>query len=361
MNTRVKNSNIGLWLVRFVLVTFSPKIEKPNFNLKSDGIHVRTLAVIEDKQLGPVVLMEARTELETWPVRTPDGTVLVPKHARNKLEEWLEYTTNLMAVGDTVGRQLSSPSVSVAFIGKTSEAKQWLAKSVGYKAQENEAISSGGAMRVAVEPDVLTQLGDRLDGISLLAEALSQNTALGKFRDFIRLFERAFRTSAGKLEPLLIEFLDPKYGYTKREINHWLELRDRATHADVKPGHKLAYEKDVYQLIGRMQQAAYDTLINKEHWQANDTNRLERWAPNFGTTSTKGGLFITKGRAAALTMSILDGFGAYPQHLAGGIEAIISQSAEDTYWINRIEQDVHTRGTFTVLPNPDDTQLEMIS
>ena len=346
----------GLWLVRFVIVTFKPQIEKPSIELNVDGIRVRTLAVVRPKDSEPAVLMEARQELDTWPVRTPDGTILVPKDVRNRLEEWLEYAANLVAVGDTVGRQISSPSVSVAFSAKTHEAEQWLADSTGYKSQESKSINSGGAMRVNVEPEILGQFGDRLDGISLLAEALSQNTALSRFRDLIRLFERAFRTPSGKLGQLLVDFLDKQYGYTLHEITQWLDLRDRATHADVKPGHKIAYEKDVFQLIGRLQQAAYDVLMNKKTWQTNDIDRVNRWAPDYGSSSTKGGLFITQGRAANITISILDGFGSYPLNLGGVIDPLISQSAEDTYWFKRVQQDVHAQGPFKVLRDPDRPQ-----
>lgn len=346
----------GLWLVRFVIVTFMPQIEKPSIELNVEGIRVRTLAVVRPKDSEPAVLMEARQELHSWPVRTPDGTILVPKDVRNRLEEWLEYAANLVAVGDTVGRQISSPSVSVAFSAKTPEAEQWLADSTGYKAQESKSINSGGAMRVSVVPEILGQLGDRLDGISLLSEALSQNTALGKFRDLIRVFERAYRTPIGKLAQPLLDFLDKNYGYTKNEINVWLEMRDRAMHADVKPGNKIAYEKDIFPLIGRLQQAAYDVLINKKDWQQNDTGRTNRWKPDYGTTDNKGGLFITQGRGANISIGILDGFGSYPLHLGGVIDPLISQSAEDNYWFEREKQDVHARGIFKVLPDPDKPQ-----
>jgi hypothetical protein len=208
-------------------------------------------------------------------------------------------------------------------------------------------------MPVVIQPETLSQLGDRLDGVNLLAEALAQNTALGKFRDFIRLYERAFRTPAGKLSNLMLSFLNPRFGYTTHEIDNWLDLRDRAIHADVKPERKLAYEKDVALLVSRMQQAAYDILANKKTWQHNDTERTERWIADAGTTSKLGDLYVTKGRGASIPMKILDGFGSYPLNLGGGIEPAL-EYLEESYWTKRIDQDVRKQGTFTVLANPDE-------
>jgi hypothetical protein len=157
-----KDGKTGLWLVRFALVSYKPAIKDPNFVLKVEDVEVKILAVVKPKDNDPQILIEARKELKTWPIRTPDGTIIVPKDARNSLEEWIEYTVNLMAVGNTSSRHLSSPSVTIAFLDKTPEAEQWLSEAVGYKGQEVTAIA-GAEMPVMIQPEILSQLGDRLN------------------------------------------------------------------------------------------------------------------------------------------------------------------------------------------------------
>ena len=51
-----------------------------------------------------------------------------------------------------------------------------------------------------------------LDGVALLPEAVTATRVTESFLDFMRLFERAFRTSAPRLGGPLAAFLDERFG-----------------------------------------------------------------------------------------------------------------------------------------------------
>lgn len=351
--TTDKARSTGLYLVRFVTASFEPKLKEPHFEIDTGDVVVRAMAAVtEENDKGLTTIIEARTELEEWPTRIPGGTILIPKKVRNKLEEHIEYALNLITVSDSAKHSITSPSPAVAFVAKTKEAKEWLDASSCFK--EQEIVVMDVAPNIApLDTELLNKIGDRLDGVSLLASAISQGSALGEFRDFIRLFERAFKKPSGMLGQILVDTLHPRFGYKLNEVEEWLDLRDKAIHADVKAANKLAYDKDVAKHTGRMKQAAYDLLMNKENWQQSDTVRLERWVPIAGTTSNRGDLFITKGEAASIPIIIFDGFGSYP--ISGkNLIPIIAQLNEE-YFIKRLAQDIRKQGEFTILANPEES------
>lgn len=58
-----KTMKTSLYLIRFVMVIFKPKLEKPYFELSFSEAKVRGLALVERKDGDPVIIVEARTEL----------------------------------------------------------------------------------------------------------------------------------------------------------------------------------------------------------------------------------------------------------------------------------------------------------
>ena len=159
---------------------------------------------------------------------------------------------------------------------------------------------------------------DRSDGAALLAEALAHDHPTGKFHELIRLFERAFARPAKLLVEPLQTFLNPSYGYTEEELARWFEqLRDPATHADARAD--VVFEKDVRPVIARMEQAAFDVLLNKAQWRDPASDRKDIWNPATGTNDAANSIFLTKGKDAQLSFQLTDQFGAYPLDLAAGL------------------------------------------
>src|SRR6185503_17195257 len=145
----------------------------------------------------------------------------------------------------------------------------------------------------------IAALQDRVDGVALLAEALSHGHAMGQFHELVRLFERAFaRSSNTLLDPLANFLAKAGQGYTRDEVETWVvKMRHLATHADVQPD--FALEADVRPVLSRMLMAAYEVLFNKNTWQTPASGRRKVWKPVVGALSTDStDIFVTKGEEA---------------------------------------------------------------
>lgn len=147
------------------------------------------------------------------------------------------------------------------------------------------SLGSGGA-RLAPGGhrgvDFSKLLTDRPQGVALLAAALSAEHGVAKLHELARVFENAFAVAGNRLVEPLTKFLEShqwELGYTRGEVRHWIkDLRDSATHADLKWSSAVLLDPDVERFLPRIEQAAYDVLFNKDHWHRSDSARLDRWA-----------------------------------------------------------------------------------
>lgn len=172
--------------------------------------------------------------------------------------------------------------------------------------------------------DVVDALSDRMEGVALLAEALNTESVLGRYLEFLRMFESAFSRKVGSLGRYLAPFLTDAscpHGFTKREVLVWIEARPRAAHADRRP--EILLEADVRPWIHRIEEAAYDVLLNKAEWRCPSPIRRDLWRPRAGSLDQNSGVFITKGREAVLSTQALDGFRAYPLMLARPVDRLL--------------------------------------
>src|SRR5437899_3029879 len=139
------------------------------------------------------VLIVATVPLSARPEASADGIVEVPDEPRRRAEEALEHGANLLSVVTGGSRYLSSPSLPVAFRAENTEEREWLQQ------QKQLADADQGVARpnftVRLDEDHATALSDRLDGVSLLAEALANGHLTGRFHELQRVFERAFGES----------------------------------------------------------------------------------------------------------------------------------------------------------------------
>jgi hypothetical protein len=240
--------------------------------------------------------------------------ILVPDGLRGKLEEALEAVADLLAVTHQCGRSIASVLPYVAIEPLDDEARQWLSTASAIRAGEDTVPDR---MKHALDLNaVVPLLADRLDGASLLAESLCQDHPTGKLHEFMRLFERAFLEDAGDVcRDLLVEFLGPlRQGYDRAEIDCWLRLRHRATHADRR--RKFAVERDTRPVVNRMEQAAFDVLFNKEKWSDPGTTRRKVFNPTYGSLSAHVlKMFKTPEAVVLMSFSFFDGFSTYPLDL----------------------------------------------
>jgi hypothetical protein len=299
-------------LLRLAVLELSedlPEFRKWTFSV--DGVEVGTLLSWERE--GRVnLLIAAQADLEELPEINVDGYLVAPDDLREKVEESIEVASNFVGVAARCLRRISSPVPYLAFVASDDSERAYLDTARGLLLPDQ--LISMPSYRVPIE-DALKYLSNRPDGAALLAEALAQDHAVGRFREFQRFFERAFACDAKKLAKQLASFLaGSSGGFTDSEIKGWIvTMRGRTIHAD--KGEEFFLERDVRAVVHRMEEAAYDVLFNKAKWRCDSAERRKALQPPTGTTSAAGGIFIVKGTKPALGAQFLDAFGSYPLNL----------------------------------------------
>lgn len=266
---------------------------------------------------GSKQLVIATCHLTTPLELTPAKRVIVPTVEHEELESAIENIANLISVAIGARRYITSPSYPIAAIEPLDdEMKDFLNQAEGFlKRSDRRYVVASGVYHQFDMQNNLNALSDRLDGIALMAEAVANTHATGRFREHIRLFERAFRRASSGLVAPLTGFLEAaSLGYTEDEILKWMHFRHLATHADNRP--EFLTERQAVSVADRVEQAAFDILFNKANWRSNDTERRQLYRPKEGTLSdgvNNVRVFFTKeeGHEGLVAMSMLDDLGSF--------------------------------------------------
>jgi hypothetical protein len=307
------------------------------------GLVVRTLGASEQAGGGLYVLLLAEIGLTQFPKKTKEGDIVVPERERRSAQTLLEEVANAYAVSHNTQRELGSPFPYVGFWADSEEDTKLLENAHGIHGHVGRAWPSF-PIRLGASDKLMTALAGRMDGAALLAEAKSCAHLTGRFHEFVRLFERAFKRPADKhLVSRLVQVTTPYFEYSTDEIRGWVDLRGPATHADVRP--EFALEGDVRHVIDRMEQAAYDVLLNKANWRSDDTNRREVWFPAAGTIGANQEGYIVMKDTTPLTSQILDQWGDYPLDLQ-------NWHTSDDWWPKNDSQFGAQVGTVSVVEAP---------
>ena len=254
------------------------------------------------------LLLAATGPLAYQPKRTLEGRVVINDKARKTLEFAIENIGNLLTVSTGCKRRIMSPLPVVALIPDSADERSWLNESSGILYPQAQRFFQCSPLNIPFEL-VVTRLSDRPDGVSLLSEVITHEHSVGKFHDIYRLFERGFSKTSKNLVTPLFDFLHEDYGYTKSEVGQWIQMRDPMTHADKR--NDFLVEADVAACIPRMEQAAYDVLMNKMHWRSHDVVRRDLWKPPYGTTGTKGGFFAADRQDLKMNFTVMDPYGSW--------------------------------------------------
>ncbi len=170
-------------------------------------------------------------------------------------------------------------------------------------------------------------LSDRVAGVQLLSEVHSQPNVLGKYRSLARFFESALGLPFSQLGKKLAQFLKSGYlAYDRNEIEQWVALRHGAIHADQKVPEDLVFESDVWPYVGKMIDAAYDVLLNKQSWGSSSRSRRQAWKPR-AYLRQDGGMVLTQGISLNQMSRLMDEFGVFPVNLT----AVLSE-LPDGWW-----------------------------
>lgn len=310
----------GVSLVRLAVVTIHKTIENPSTwtlphfadvevgMLESGGIDDRTK-----------MLLFAQVPMRYFPKVTADNLVVVPEQYRKKAEDVLTDVANLISVAEACRRELTTPVPVVAFKASTPAAEEWLLAKSGIDVPGEALALPTPLFGFDLDASTTAALADRLDGIALLAESLATRHASGRFHEFMRVFERAFALPAARLTDPLCAFLDQRFDYSPIEIDGWIQLRDPLSHADVRPS--FVTEVDLDLLINRVEQAAFDVVLNKAEWRTRSSERRQVWEPRTIVADRSGAVLTVTSSAIGQSLvgaAPIDAFSTFRLDEAAG-------------------------------------------
>ncbi len=213
---------------------------------------------------------------------------MIADQIARRSENAIERFADLAAVATFSTRRITSAVPAAGFSGVTAADREWLngCSGLSQPAQHLRLVPAA----FAITDPVLLELNDRKDGVELLTEALANTHETGRFREFTRFFERAFRAQPAELVSPLADFLGhyDRLQYTHDEVEKWHQLRNQATHAD-RSGRRYVLARDVRPVLMRIELAAYDVLFNKLTWNQPDAARRDTWQPAGGGYSATSG------------------------------------------------------------------------
>jgi hypothetical protein len=275
---------------------------------------------------GPVVRVDGKPLARIYvaavrsSVRIREGKTTIPTRARTTAEGALEAVAHVTAVDRATAFTISSP---VAYVGFRPLRPDRLAELDGVAVSGpflHPVPGPSGAEGILDQLDA-SLLADRFDGLALLAEAINAKTALGRYLQLMRLFERAFRLAPGALAAPLAAFLRRSpYRFSKGEVRAWSNARALSLHADRRDEFNL--DADVRPFVDRMTLAGYEVLANKASWRDPSAVRRSAWTPRWGTSGPGVDMFLTAGSPLKMSMQLLDRYRAYPLILNGSHEQL---------------------------------------
>jgi hypothetical protein len=299
-------------LVRFALLRTQIEWEDEDwrsFGLQSETVEVSSLTSWKSAQERIEVLIGGRVELDEPPEIDALGFVQVPPAPRKTAEAAIEAAANYISVFNGSSCEIFSPRLPVAFHSEDRRELDPLRGSKGVN--DAKSFVAGDLFTTKIEPDLISELSDRDDGVALLAGALATTDLASTYREILRVFERAFAASSSKLASRLASFLKrrPALEYTKSEVKKWiLDMRGPSVHADREGD--LLVAADYRPVVHRMLFASYDVLLNKQIWHDPDPGRREIWAPTHGP-GAGGGIVAIQGKGGHFAMEMLDCFSAF--------------------------------------------------
>lgn len=294
-----------MYLIRLAVIKCSQHPEEwaGHWQITTGRVRIWPL-LMEQKEGNTFFLVGAKVKVPL-PKVNDDGEVEIPNRERRLCEEAIEFAANAMSIQQRCHRRITSPNPAVVFEVENDEEMSFLNSCMPPKL----GFGIKGVYPYAKPKDfkIFNDLSDRPGGISLMAEAINQDSPSGKYRDFMRLFENAFALApSDQLVKKLYQFLNPKMGYTRSEIRSWIQRRDGISHGDLKKSSRILLESDVRLIVGRMEQAAYDVLLNKSDWRSASRARKERWSPAAVSTGLHSNATVSPG--ASVTITLLDAF-----------------------------------------------------
>ena len=242
------------------------------------------------------ILVQASTTFVVGPLNG-DREVVIPHATVALVDDAIREYADLLSVVHQCQRVIKSPSPCIGVRADDNTERELLDDAVGI------AAPAVARPRVSLIPEPRPEAGyhlliaDRLDGVAMLADAMSEGTSSARARELFRFFERAFRRGPADAGSRLAQFMstgEPTRRLSDEDVSHWfLTLRSRLTHADRQD--EYARNRDVDPHLARMEVAAYDVLFNKRKWRDPDVSRRDPGLPLRGAIAPDGAAVVAAG------------------------------------------------------------------
>ncbi len=276
--------------------------------MRDDHVNVEITPVMDLP--GTRLIAKAATPIDT-PGLDDGGFVVIPDEPRQQCEAAIMRAADVLAISARCARGVVTGTPPLALVPEGAADLALLAKARAIRADAPRPLSA--FVTAVTLTDLAPALTGRWDGAALLAEAYSHAQLSGRYREFVRLFEAAFRGAFTEMDKKLAQTLMPGMGYTRAEVRGWQALRDAFSHADGKKTDEIALESDARPIVQRMEQAALDILMNKAEWGEWSSARRDLWRPDAITVDTTGKGVVLQGSAPTLEWLLLDEFGVFPR------------------------------------------------
>lgn len=313
-------------LIRLAIVKFSNAIDERYKSLEGNvkAVKIRTYSLINNTEAVESffpILVTGQVGFEKLP-NLSNGLIELPEYPRKIVEATIETLSNYISVSTRTEKTICSSFPYVILLPETETESDLLSVANGISVKQEGRVYP--ELTLPFNSALLDYLTDRLDGLALLAESINQKHPVGKFREFVRFFERAFKLGTPEqLTHKVAQFLiQSPFGYTKDEVKMWFDLRHPAIHADRNK--EFVLERDVQLIVRRMEQAAYEVLFNKLKWNDNSRERRQIYQPLSATTSKEeSGGTVVAGSTVQFRHLFFDGFGSY--QMCDGLNLSVEQ------------------------------------
>lgn len=277
-------------IIKLITVTFekTPK-DLDNFQYLTNDTLIKFHSIYKTEKEEHLIFT---AELKEIDFSIESDTIKINKKSINNVNKNLEDVINLISLSQNTGKNISSPRPSIFLESENLNDTVILRK---IKKMSFDKLINLARQNIEHTFDLdfcLKNFNDRLDGVKIYSEANSAKTSSGKFREYIRLFEKGFKSSNSGLIKPLAEFLlsYEKLNYDKSEIENWINMRNKSVHANCKEGFLI--EREIISLIPRLEQAAIDILFNKSNWGDRSINRKNLFEFKRGIKDSNNNIFL---------------------------------------------------------------------
>lgn len=304
-------------LIRFAVLMLRTDNEINPIQADVSGVKLTVKKVKINGETRSSFLVESEAQLDAYPEINDNNELVIDKNIREKCEFGINVISNLLSVFNACQKSIFSPYPCAAIEHKDNKEKEYLKSSNGIQVVARR--DNGSNQPIDFNPEYVSLLTDRLDGIFVLSEHYSSSES-GKYRELVRFFELAFNLPFVQIEKKLFQFLkNTPYGYERDEIRRWISHRHPMMHADQRKSQSISFTSDIQSYLLRMEQAAIEVLFNKTYWHSSSTIRRSEWRPTAFSYTPEGKMIVLQGSELRALFRIYDEFGVFPKLLSSSM------------------------------------------